>query len=466
MGGTGDFDPTRALAVVMGASQWEASAYEDNVACRNSAEAFYKYVVDPNGLGLREDCVRAVIDDESQYPHQILEGLEAFLARRMRAMEDEKRPAKDLFFYYVGHGAFSESNDYFLPILKTRGPDFDGTSIRLDALAKFIKAAARGLRSHLIFDACFSAATFKAFLAPGPADVAAQQALHAFPATGIALLCSAGRSDPALAPEGLRETMFTGELMRLLREGDKTAPKKLSFSDLAELVSERLQKQFTDVIRPHVSSPRQKDGQVHLLRIFPNVQHPPPGPPGQDPPPGPPGEEEPESLKGNFERIRIWNYSLTDAEWNKVPDEVQEQLIGWKEEVVVGCGAVAISAVCLLMAAVAFWLGPNEDASGIAAIMRIAVGMSGGAAVLLFIGSVALFALRSWRPKVPMLGRKASSPQKWEEYDIMDGLRARNPVYLLGNSAIGHTALTVTMLLTLAAISIWVMHNWRISGME
>ena len=464
MGGTGDFDPTRALAVVMGASRWEASAYEDNVACRNSAEAFHKYVVDPNGLGLREDCVMAVIDDDSQYPQQILERLEAFLAGRMRAMEDEKRPAKDLFFYYVGHGAFSESNDYFLPILKTRGPDFEGTSIRLDALAKIIKAAARGLRSHLIFDACFSAATFKAFLAPGPADVAAQQALHAFPATGIALLCSAGRSDPALAPEGLRETMFTGELMRLLREGDETAPRLLSFSDLAELVSERLQKKFTDVTRPHVSSPRQKDGQVHVLPIFPNVQHPPPG--------RPPGEEELESLTlrlGNFERIRIWNYSLTDAEWNKVPDEVQEQLIGWKEEVVVGCGAVAISAVCLLMAAVAFWLGPNEDASGIAAIMRIAVGMSGGAAVLLFIGSVALFALRSWRPKVPMLGPKASSPQEreeWEEYPIMDGLRARNPVYLLGNSAIGHTALTVTMLLTLAAISIWVMHNWRISGME
>ena len=464
MGGTGDFDPTRALAVVMGASQWEASAYEDNVACRNSAEAFYKYVVDPNGLGLREDCVRAVIDDDSQYPHQILEKLQAFLADQMRAMEDKKRPAKDLFFYYVGHGAFSESNDYFLPILKTRGPDFEGTSIGLDALAKFIKAAARGLRSHLIFDACFSAATFKAFLAPGPADVAAQQALHAFPATGIALLCSAGRSDPALAPEGLRETMFTGELMRLLREGDKTAPKKLSFSDLAELVSERLQKQFTDVIRPHVSSPRQKDGQVHLLRIFPNVLFPngdddETSTDSGDPPPN--GDPE-----DDFERFRVKNYTLTDSQWKKVPKEVQKLLIGWKEELFVGYGAVAISAVCLLMAAVAFWLGPNEDASGIAVIMRIAVGMSGGAAVLLFIGSVALFALRSWRPKVPMLGPKASSPQEWEEYEIMDGLRARNPVYLLGNSAIGHTPLTVTMLLTLAAISIWVLHNWRISGME
>jgi len=213
--------------------------------------------VDREGLGLAADAVLAVIDDESPYPGQILERIHDFIVERKKVLEDEQRSARDLLFYYVGHGSFSESKDYFLPIFRTRGPDFKGTSIRLEALAKIIKAAARNVRSHLIFDACFSAATFQAFLSTGPADVAVQKTLHAFPSTGIALLCSAGRSDPALAPEGLGETLFTGEMIRILREGDRTAPARLSFGDLAELVSEGLKKRFTDVIRPHVSSPRQ-----------------------------------------------------------------------------------------------------------------------------------------------------------------------------------------------------------------
>ena len=123
----------------------------------------------------------------------------------------------------------------------------------------------------MIFDACFSVATFQAFLSSVPADVAVQKTLHAFPSSGIALLCSAGRSDPALAPEGLRDTLFTGELLWILREGERAASDRRSFGDLAELISERLKKRFTDVIRPHVSSPRQKDGQVHVLPLFPNI---------------------------------------------------------------------------------------------------------------------------------------------------------------------------------------------------
>ena len=472
----GEFDPKRALAVVMGNSRWEAGAYEDNAACRNSAEAMHAYVLDPKGLGMEDDNVLAVIDDESAYPGQILERVHGFLSQRKDALQEERRPVRDLLFYYVGHGSFSESKDYFLPICKTRGPDFEGTSIRVDALAKIIKAVGRNLRCHMIFDACFSAATFQAFLSSGPADVAVQKTLHAFPSRGIALLCSAGRSDPALAPEGLRDTVFTGELLRILREGERAAPDKLSFGDLAELVSERLKKRFTDVIRPHVSSPRQKDGQVHVLPLFPNVLAGAAAPAatgaavagasagkagastgdGQATDAAPVKIEEPA-------RIRVGRYTLTDAEWSKVPKEVQKLLLSWQEETFIGYGAMGLSAVCLTMAGVVFWLGPTEeDASGLIRIVGTVLGMSGGAAVLLFSASVLLFAFRRWRPTLPKLAPKSSPPREWEEYEIMDGLRARDAVYLLGNSSIGRPALTATLLMTLAALVVWGANNlWR-----
>ena len=471
MTGSTGFEPTRALAVVMGASRWKASAYEDNVACRNSAEAFHAYLVDPQGLGLADDDVLAVIDDESPYPGQILERIHDFIVERKKVLEDEQRSARDLLFYYVGHGSFSESKDYFLPIFKTRGPDFEGTSIRLEALAKIIKAAARDVRSHLIFDACFSGATFQAFLSTGPADVAVQKTLHAFPSSGIALLCSAGRSDPALAPEGLKETMFTGEMIRILREGDRTAPARLSFGDLAELVSERLKKRFTDIIRPHVSSPRQKEGQVHVLPLFPNaLAAPSPATDstedgrtaGQGDAPtngGNGGKTEPVKVPEPV-RLRVGKYTITDAEWRKVPKAVQSLLLAWKEETFVGYGALAISFACLAMVPVAaLWRGLFEDATGLGRIIGMVFGMSGGVAGLLFAGSVGLFGVRRWRPKVPMLGPKSSPPREWEEFEIMDGLRARDAVPLIGNATIGRRALAATMLMTLAALLIWAYFN-------
>lgn len=470
---SGGFDSTQALAVVMGNSRWEASAYEDNTACRNSAEAMHAYVLDPSGLGMDDSNVLAVIDDESPYPGQILERIHDFLVERKEALQEEQRPVRDLLFYYVGHGSFSESKDYFLPIFKTRGPDFEGTSIRLEALAKIIKAAGRNLRCHMIFDACFSAATFQAFLSSGPADVAAQKTLHAFPSSGIALLCSAGRSDPALAPEGLRDTMFTGELLRILKEGDRTAPGRLSFGDLAELITERLKKRFTDVIRPHVSSPRQKDGQVHVLPLFPNVLA------GAAPPDGGTVAEEASVADGKGSadhgsaagdppvkteepvRLRVRKYTLTDNQWTKVPNEVRTLLLSWQEETFIGYGAVGLSVVCLMMAGVASWVGPTaEDASMIERMIGTVLGMSGGAAVLLFAASVLLFSFRKWRPKLPVLGPRSSRPREWEEFEIMDGLRARDAVYLLGNSSIGRPALITTLLLTLAALAVWVANNW------
>ena len=347
----GEFDPQRALAVVMGNSRWDAGAYEDNAACRHSAEAMHEYLLDPKGLGIEERNVLAVIDDQSAYPGQILDRVHGFLSERKDALQGAQRPVRDLLFYYVGHGSFSESKDYFLPICKTRGPDFEGTSIRVEALAKIIKAAGRSLRCHMIFDACFSAATFQAFLSSGPADVAVQKTLHAFPSSGIALLCSAGRSDPALAPEGLRDTVFTGELLRILREGDRAAPDRLSFGDLAVLISERLAKRFTDVIRPHVSSPRQNDGQVHVVPLFPNLlagATPPPaeatGPdrPGQEA--GPPRSDgQATKAEGPVKtqepvRIRVGQYTLTDSQWSKVPKEVQSLLLSWQEETYIGYG--------------------------------------------------------------------------------------------------------------------------------
>ena len=42
----------------------------------------------------------------------------------------------------------------------------------------------------------------------------------------------------------------------------------------------------------------------------------------------------------------------------------------------------------------------------------------------------------------------------------MDGLRQRDAVHLLGSSSIRRPALIWTMLLTLAALAVWIANNW------
>jgi len=156
----------------------------------------------------------------------------------------------------------------------------------------------------------------------------------------------------------------------------------------------------------------------------------------------------------------VGKYTITDAEWRKVPKAVQSLLLAWKEETFIGYGALAISFACLAMAGAALWLGPSDDATGPGRILGMVFGMSGGVAGLLLAASVDLFGLRRWRPRVPMLGPKSPSPREWEEFEIMDGLRARDAVPLIGNATIGRRALLATMLMTLAALLIWAYFNW------
>ena len=120
---------------------------------------------------------------------------------------------------------------------------------------------------------------------------------------------------------------------------------------------------------------------------------------------------------------------------------------------------MGLSVVCLAMSVVALWRGPVEDATGLDWLFGQFLGMCGGIAGLLFAGSVLVAGFNRWRGKVPMLGPRSSPPRAWEEYEIMDGLRARSAFPLIGSSTIGRRALAVTMVMTLAALVIWTYYN-------
>jgi formylglycine-generating enzyme required for sulfatase activity len=276
----------QTLAIVLGASRWPRYPhFQDAPAFRTSLEDVADYLRDPYGFGLPSRNVKVMIDAHEEASEIIL-ALRRFLAERRRELEEAGTPAADLLFYYVGHGGFAgRANTFFLSVRATDVLAPLHTSIPADALGDIIRDGAGGLRSYLILDCCFAAAAVDSLMS-APLDAARLQledtlpeggddetdaAGGELPGYGVALLCAAGRREPAQAPAGLAHTMFTGGLLSVLREGERAAPAFLSLGELHDLVRQRLARAFPETaVLPELHVPQQRQGHLERVRLFRN----------------------------------------------------------------------------------------------------------------------------------------------------------------------------------------------------
>lgn len=128
---------------------------------------------------------------------------------------------------YIGHGLLDARGELYLA---TRATDHLREGLGYTALpyatlhAELTNSRARSV--IVLLDCCFSG---RATSSSYPAD------LDGFAITGSPggyLLASAAPEELALAPTGERYTTFTGELIRLLRDGDPAGPRKLTLDHL------------------------------------------------------------------------------------------------------------------------------------------------------------------------------------------------------------------------------------------
>ncbi len=128
----------------------------------------------------------------------------------------------------------------------------------------------------MLLDCCFSG---RASGSPYPADLDGFATTHS---PGGYLLASAAPEEVALAPTGERYTAFTGELIRLLRDGDPAGPRELTLDHLYRYLDRALPEQGRP--RPR----RYAAGRTGELALAPNPAFQPPvlskpRPPGQAP---------------------------------------------------------------------------------------------------------------------------------------------------------------------------------------
>ncbi|MEO7196600.1 MAG: AAA family ATPase, partial [Pseudonocardiaceae bacterium] len=170
-----------------------------------------------------------------------------------------------LLVCYLGHGLLDARGELYLA---TQATDHlrDGlgyTALPYAALHAEL-ATSPACSVIVLLDCCFSG---RASGSPYPAD------LDGFASTrspGGYLLASAAPEELALAPTGERHTAFTGELIRLLQDGDPAGPPELTLDHLYRCL---------DRVLPEQGRPRPRRyaaGRAGELPLAPNPAYQPP----------------------------------------------------------------------------------------------------------------------------------------------------------------------------------------------
>jgi WD40 repeat protein len=167
-----------------------------------------------------------------------------------RAVAEEiGRHAGVLWFHYVGHGLVSPSGQLYLATGGTRTEPgwlahtaLPYASVRDSLLLSSANALV------VTLDCCFSGRAV-GFLGPGPEGMEADLAQI----DGGFVLAAAAREELALAPKGAVHTAFTGELIRLLRQGDPEAGPQLTLLGAAHSLRRALDERGFPVPRQRAS---------------------------------------------------------------------------------------------------------------------------------------------------------------------------------------------------------------------
>ncbi|MET0234818.1 MAG: caspase family protein [Kibdelosporangium sp.] len=199
-------EPSLSRAVLIGTGEYQDTTLEILPAVANNLTDLAGVLTSEQGAGLPgSHCV--VLRDP---PAQAAVG--DHIVAAAGAAQDV------LLVYYSGHGLMSwdGNNELFLALRDTKAKQLRTSALRYADLRQDILDSAATTKV-LILDCCFAGRTLDHTMA-GTADTL----LSEVDIAGTYVL--AATENRALAPPGWRNTLFTGELLRLLREGVATAP--------------------------------------------------------------------------------------------------------------------------------------------------------------------------------------------------------------------------------------------------
>lgn len=245
---TTDLSGADCRAVVVGTGHHPSGAtLSDLPSARRSAAA----VADAlrSACGMPEEHIELITDPEG--PTEVLAAVERAVTEAADGV---------VVFCFVGHGLLGPGDQLYLATAASTSADSTVRAVPYAEIRNLLGSATA--RPVVVLDCCFS----------GLAEAASQGRRRnpyasARPA-GSFLLSSASHYAVSFAPEGRPHTLFSGELLRLLTEGDAAGPSRFTLAD----VYRHLDRRFQDSpARPHADSV----GRMGDLVLAPNPRYAP-----------------------------------------------------------------------------------------------------------------------------------------------------------------------------------------------
>ncbi|MEU7112983.1 caspase family protein [Streptomyces sp. NPDC046182] len=221
-GERGDLAAANCHAVVVGTGRYGdegAAGLADLPSAARSAHDIADVLRRRCGM---EGRVTEVIDPQG--PTEVLAAVQAAI---------DASEAGVVLFFFVGHGLLGPGRQLYLATSGTASPGDTVHAVPYDQISKRLGDATAS--PVVVLDCCFS----------GLADAAPQDSyrelLTSARPEGSFLLTSATHYAASFAPEGARHTLFSGELLRLLTEGDAGGPAWFTLLDLYRSLDQRFQ---------------------------------------------------------------------------------------------------------------------------------------------------------------------------------------------------------------------------------
>ncbi|WP_262057554.1 caspase family protein [Streptomyces sp. STR69] len=194
-------DPSAARVLIVGVGDY--SHLEPLPAVANNVRRLAELLLDPGLWGLADEHCRVLLNPTSE--REILEAV------HQMASEAEGT----FLFYFAGHG-LPEPPDGLHLALPDASMEHLYRALAYDRLRSLILSVCKALHKVVILDTCFSGRALKGVMAPtGIADIAGVD--------GTFLMTSSAENRRSMAPVGAQYTLFTGELLAVLEQGDPDA---------------------------------------------------------------------------------------------------------------------------------------------------------------------------------------------------------------------------------------------------
>ncbi|WP_433889564.1 caspase, EACC1-associated type [Streptomyces sp. CA-111067] len=207
-------DARGSRAVLIGTSRYDSGDLPDLLAVRNNLEVLQELLTADSSGGF--PAQRCTMVQDAADPRSVC-----------GTIREAALTATDtLLVYFCGHGILNEDlKELHLALTATDENDLRWTSIPFQAVREIFEASPCP-NKILILDCCNSGQVLDSLMGfqAEPRDTLRIRGTH--------ILTSSARDLPSYAPVGGRYTAFTGELIRLLRDGLPDKPELLTLSDL------------------------------------------------------------------------------------------------------------------------------------------------------------------------------------------------------------------------------------------